>query len=113
MKFLKRILIIFILFGYVGLNSNAIAAPASLYANNSQQVIALLTVAFDDYETINVPKVFATNHNCLTMGEMVSMLAGAVVGGATVDFMLNSTPLAIIGVAAGAALGSILYRYDF
>lgn len=110
---LKHVVIIFTLLECIGTSSNAIAASELLYVNNSQPVIALWAVAFNDYELMEAPKTLALNCNCLTMGEMVSMLAGAVVGGATADFMLGSAPFAVIGVAAGAALGSILYRYDF
>lgn len=69
------------------------------------------TVAFNGYEPMVVPKSFEPDYSCLTMGEMIAMIAGAVVGGASADFMLGHAPFAIVGIVAGAAAGSLLYRF--
>lgn len=73
----------------------------------------LQSVAVNDYEPIIVPKSFGEDYSCLTMGEMIAMLAGSIVGGASTDFVLSSAPITIIGIVAGAALGSLIYRFGW
>ncbi|KOR29804.1 hypothetical protein TI03_01375 [Achromatium sp. WMS1] len=60
-----------------------------------------------------LPSNLSSEYGFITTGEIVAMLAGSVLGWAMADLTLGNGPFAVIGIAAGAALGSLLYRYNF
>jgi len=57
-----------------------------------------------------LPNTVNADSGCLTLGELVAIVAGAVVVGSAADIALGSGPFAFLGMVAGAALGSIWYK---
>jgi len=109
----KSSIVILIVFCCLQTANNAVFASELNVDNNIKKMIELKTVALNGYEPIAIPKSFEPDYSCLTMGEMVAMIAGSVVGGAVADFVLRSAPFTVVGIATGAALGSLLYRFGW
>ena len=90
-----------------------VASIPPALAVEPQSTTSNVTMAMpDDREPMLALGTLKSDYSCLSMGEMVSMIAGAVVGGAAADFVLRSAPFTVVGIAAGAAIGSMLYRYS-
>ncbi|KOR29064.1 hypothetical protein TI04_09525 [Achromatium sp. WMS2] len=107
-SYLVCLLVLFLTFVHMDV---ALAVQPVADANVDTQSAAF--EAFYGDEFTRIPRALKPDYSCLTLGEMIAMIAGAVIGGATADFIVNSAPFAVVGIAAGAAIGSILYQHDF
>jgi hypothetical protein len=56
------------------------------------------------------PEILTSDSGCLTLGELVALVAGAVIVGTAADIALGNGPFPFLGMVAGAALGSIWYK---
>jgi len=57
-----------------------------------------------------IPNTVNVDSGCLALGEVVAIIAGAVVVGAAADIAFGGGPFAFLGMVAGAALGSVWYK---
>ncbi|KOR33428.1 hypothetical protein TI05_01060 [Achromatium sp. WMS3] len=101
-----------ILFMYL-ISSNVQLAVASDFMLTVDKLHPDMLTLVTHIRSPKLPNSFHPEYSCFSTGEMMAMFIGSVAGGAVANFTLNSGAYTIIGIAAGAALGSLLYRYKF